>query len=183
MYDFVIIHGSYGSPFENWSPWLFNALTEKGKQVLVPQLPTIKQSYRNWDRVFSVYDQFIGKNTSFVAHSLGPAFALNYLINNKKQVKNLFFVAPFYGLINIKEFDDVNKTFFIYSDVSQAKPFFENAWCLFSDNDPYVSISMSKDIAEQLVAQTIIIPGGKHLNSSAGFKEFDELLKVIDAND
>lgn len=34
MYDYVIIHGSYGHPFENWEPWLFNVLTSEGKQVL-----------------------------------------------------------------------------------------------------------------------------------------------------
>ena len=37
MYDYVIIHGSYGHPFENWEPWLFNVLTSEGKQVLAPQ--------------------------------------------------------------------------------------------------------------------------------------------------
>jgi len=183
MYDYVIIHGSFGSPFENWSPWLFNILSEKGKQVLAPQLPTIEQNYHNWDMVFSVYDQFVGKNTSFIAHSLGPAFVLDYLVKHQKQVKNLYFIAPFYGLIKIKEFDDVNRTFFIYPDISIAKPFFKSAWCLFSDNDPYVPITMSKDIADQLSANTMIIPGGKHINASAGFTEFRELLNVIEEHE
>ncbi|MDR0752071.1 MAG: alpha/beta hydrolase [Christensenellaceae bacterium] len=183
MYDFVIIHGSYGSPFENWSPWLFNALTEKGEQVLAPQFPAIDQNYNNWDRVFSAYDQFIGEETSFIAHSLGPAFVLDYLVKYKRQIKNLYLIAPFYGLINIEEFDEVNKTFFIYEDVSVAKPFFKKAFCLFSDNDPYVPISMSKDIAGKLSASTMIVPGGKHLNANAGFTEFSELLKVIEADD
>jgi predicted alpha/beta hydrolase family esterase len=183
MYDYVIIHGSYGSPFENWFPWLFNTLLDKNKQVLAPQLPIIEQDYENWDKVFSTYNQFIGENTSFIAHSLGPAFVLDYLIKYKKRVKNLFFAAPFYGLINIAEFDEVNKTFFIYSDLSQARSYFKNAWCFFSDDDPYVPMTMSKAFTEQLIAETMIIPGGKHLNANAGFIEFKELLHVIEAND
>lgn len=183
MYDYIIIHGSYGSPFENWSPWLFKALSQKSKQVLTPQFPTIDQNYKSWDRVLNSYDQFFGEHTSIIAHSLGPAFILNYLIRHKKQVKNLYLVAPFYGLIDIKEFDDVNKTFFIYQNVSNANAYFKNAWCLFSDNDPYVPISMSESITDQLSAEKIIIPGGKHLNASAGFIEFTELLKVIEEND
>ena len=33
MYDYVIIHGSYGHPFENWEPWLFNVLTSEGSLI------------------------------------------------------------------------------------------------------------------------------------------------------
>lgn len=183
MYDYVIIHGSYGSPFENWFPWLFNSLESKDKKILAPQFPTINQCYKNWEMVLNTYDQFIGEKTSFIAHSLGPAFVLDYLLKNKKHIRNLYFAAPFYGLINIKEFDDVNKSFFIYSDLSGAKAYFKNAWCFFSDNDPYVPIFMSKEITDKISANPIIVPNGGHLNSSAGFSEFDYLLKVIEENE
>lgn len=183
MYDYVIIHGSYGSPFENWFPWLFNSLEQRDKKILAPQFPTINQCYKNWESVLKSYDQFIDENTSFIAHSLGPAFVLDYLLTYKKRIRNLYFVAPFYGLINIKEFDDVNKSFFMYSDLSEAKSYFNNAWCFYSDNDPYVPISMAKEITDRLSAKTIIVPNGKHLNSSAGFVEFNDLLKVIEENE
>ena len=183
MYDFVVIHGSYGSPFENWSPWLISALSAEGKQVLAPQLPVIDQCYLNWEKVFSAYGQFVGENTSFIAHSLGPAFVLDYLVKYKKRVKNLYFLAPFYGLIDIPEFDDVNKTFFFLPCLSEARSFFNKAVCFFSDNDPYVPLAMSKDLAAQIGASTTIIPGGKHLNASAGYTEFPELLKGIREND
>ena len=39
MFDYVIVHGSYGTPFENWFPWLFQRLSEAGKNVLAPQFP------------------------------------------------------------------------------------------------------------------------------------------------
>lgn len=183
MYDYVIIHGSYGCPFENWTPWLFNALTAKGKQVLTPQLPVIDQCYDNWKEVLVSYDKFIDENTSFIAHSLGPAFVLDYLLERQKKVKNLYFAAPFYGLINIKEFDDVNCTFFRHQNLSNARQFFDKAYCFYSDNDPYVPRSMSENISRELMASVQVVRGGGHLNASAGFTEFQDLLKEIEANE
>ena len=123
MYDYLIIHGSYGTQFENWFPWLFNELERAEKRVLVPQFPTLSQNYENWAEVLSVYDKYLDENTSIIAHSLGPAFALDYILQNKKTVKNLYLVAPFYGLINIPEFDEVNKTFFFYPNLSDTRKF------------------------------------------------------------
>ena len=98
MYDYVIIHGSYGTPFENWFPWLFNKLSEQGKNVLAPQFPCGSdiQNYSNWCKVMNAYKGYIGKDTSFIGHSLAPAFIIDYLLDNSLSVKNLYFAAPFY---------------------------------------------------------------------------------------
>lgn len=182
MFDFVIVHGSFGSPFENWTPWLYEKLIEKEKNVLAPQLPVINQNYDNWQKIFSVYDDYIGENTSIVAHSLGPAFVINYLLDNKKKVNNLYFVAPFYGLINIKEFDDVNQTFFKYESLKESKKYFNKASCFISNNDPYVPSNMSIDFSNQLDSRINIVENGGHFNKSAGYTKFNELLKVIEEN-
>lgn len=182
MFDFVIIHGSFGSPFENWMPWLFEKLTEKEKNVLAPQLPIINQNYDNWQQVFSVYDKYINEKTSIIAHSLGPSFVINYLLDNNKKINNLYFVAPFYGLINIKDFDDVNCTFFKYKSLNEAKKLFNKAFCFVSDNDPYVPQNMSIDFSNQLSAKINTISNGGHFNKNAGYTEFYELLKVIEDN-
>lgn len=182
MYDFVIVHGSYGHPFENWGPWLFNSLTAEGKNVLAPQFPCMDQCYENWKSVMDAYLPFIDENTSFIGHSLGPAFILNFLMDNKIKVNNLYLAAPFYGLINIKEFDDVNRTFFKYPDLTKARSYFNKAFCLYSNNDPYVPMNLSQSAAEQLGAEVKIIPNGGHLNASAGIVEFIELKREIDRN-
>lgn len=180
MYDYVIIHGSYGHPFENWEPWLFNVLSNNGKQVLAPQFPCINQNYDNWKRVFDSYKPFIGEKTSFIGHSLGPAFIIDYLIDEKIKINNLYLAAPFYGFIGIDDFDKVNRTFFKHRDISGVDKYFNKAVCLFSDNDPYVPISMSKEISEKLSARQVIIPQKGHLNASAGMIEFKELKKEIE---
>lgn len=180
MYDYVIIHGSYGHPFENWEPWLFNTLTSEGKQVLAPQFPCIDQNYENWKRVLDAYKPFIGERTSFIGHSLGPAFIVDYLIDEKIKINNLYLAAPFYGFIGIESFDNVNQSFFKYSDISKAGKFFNKAICLYSDNDPYVPIAMSKEISKLLNAKQVIIPNKGHLNAGAGMIEFKELKKEIE---
>jgi hypothetical protein len=35
----LILHGSFGSPSENWFPWLKLKLEELGHRVLTPQMP------------------------------------------------------------------------------------------------------------------------------------------------
>lgn len=182
MYDFVIIHGSYGHQFENWTPWLFKELLNDKKNVLAPQFPTINQNYETWKNILSAYDDFIDENTSFIAHSLGPSFVINYLLDKNKKINNLYFVAPFYGLINIKDFDDVNHTFFKYQSISISKDLFNKAYCFYSNNDPYVPINMSKCFSNELSATVRIIDNGGHLNEKAGFTSFQELLKVIKEN-
>ena len=157
MYDYVIIHGSYGHPFENWEPWLFNVLTSEGKQVLAPQFPCIDQNYENWKRVI-----------------------VDYLIDEKIKINNLYLAAPFYGFIGIENFDNVNQSFFKHSDISKAGEFFNKAICLYSDNDPYVPIEMSKEISKLLNAKQVIIPNKGHLNAGAGMIEFKELKKEIE---
>ncbi len=182
MYDYVIVHGSYGHPFENWGPWLFEELSKLGKNVLAPQFPCIDQSYDNWKRVMEAYLPYIDENTSFIGHSLGPAFIVDFLMDEDIKVNNLYLAAPFYGLINIPAFDEVNKTFFKDISLEGAKNHFNKAFCFYSDNDPYVPVALSKDISEKLGACVTIIPNGGHLNASAGIIEFEELKKVVVQN-
>ena len=51
---------------------------------------------------------------------------------------------------------------------------------LYSDNDPYVPIEMSKEISKLLNAKQVIIPNKGHLNAGAGMIEFKELKKEIE---
>ena len=181
MYDYVIIHGSYGSPFENWFGWLYGELTAKGKNVLVPQMPCGEgiQNYENWKKVMDSYKHLIDENTVFVGHSLSPAFIADYVVENKLKVKKLVFAAPFYGLINIPDFDAVNSPFFIRDDLQKVKEFAAERICFISKTDPYVPNGLSYDFADKIGAEIIMVDNAGHFNTSAGYNSFPALLEKL----
>jgi len=175
---YFLIHGSFGNPEENWFPWLKEQLEKDGNQVIVPKFPTPEnQSLDSWLEVFEEYKNEIDKNTIFVGHSLGPAFILSVLENIDVKVKGCIFVAGFLGLLGNEEFDNVNKTFTTKDfDWNKITSNCEQFLMFNSDNDPYVPLNHSRDMANGLGIKLNIIKGGKHLNASAGFTKFPELL-------
>ena len=181
MFDFVVIHGSYGSPFENWFPWIYGELARDGNNVLVPQFPCGKgiQNYDNWRRVLDAYKHLINENTTFIGHSLSPAFIVDYIIDNNLKVKDLIFAAPFYGLIQIPEFDEVNSPFFMKHDLKRVTLLSNRRICFISNNDPYVPNSLSVDFADRIGAEKIFVDNAGHFNTSAGYNSFEDLYKVL----
>ena len=51
--NYLIIHGSFGSPFVNWVPWLRSELEKENLVVYTPDFPTGVgyQTYDNWSRL------------------------------------------------------------------------------------------------------------------------------------
>ena len=181
MYDYVIIHGSYGSPFENWFSWLYKELTKDGKEVLVPQFPCGKgiQNYKNWEKVLDAYKHLFSEKTTFIGHSLSPAFIVDYLISNNLKVKDLIFAAPFYGLIQIPDFDEVNLPFFIKRDLKKVAKLSNRRVCFISKTDPYVPNTLSLEFAKKIDAETILVDNAGHFNTEAGYDKFEALYNLL----
>jgi predicted alpha/beta hydrolase family esterase len=112
MATVFLIHGAYGNDHENWLPYLKAELEKRGCRVYVPLFPTPKnQTLQNWLSVFKDYEKYIGPDTIFVGHSLGPAFILALLERLSQPVKACFLVASFLGEIGNPDFDTINKSF------------------------------------------------------------------------
>jgi len=181
---FFIIHGSYGNPNENWFPWLKKELEKEGCIVFIPKFPTPEnQSLKNWMEIFNdFYLSKIDENTILIGHSLGPSFILSILekINPVKPIKACFFVSGFLGLLNNKEFDEINKTFTTKEfNWDKIKNNCENFYIFHSDNDPYVPLEKSIELANKLNTKSIIIKDAGHFNKSSGYTKFPELLNKI----
>ena len=185
MYDYVIVHASFGHPFEHWYAWLFNELTRKGKQVLVPQFPCGEdiQNYSNWSAVMDSYRPFLNENTTYVGHSIGPAFISSYISNNRLKAKNLFFVAPVLGEINAPDYNAVNKTFFQSEKWRIIPELTDKRICYISKTDPYVPNELSENFANIINAQKVYVDNAGHFNTYAGYLQFEMLLKDIEANE
>lgn len=181
MYDYVIIHASFGHPFEHWYSWLFKKLTSQGKNVLIPQFPCGKeeQNYENWCKIMDAYRPYVNENTSYIGHSIGPAFIIDYLADNKLKAKNLYLVAPLYDKIDIPDYDYVNSTFFECDKLSTIPNLVNMSICYISRNDPYVPNQLSERIAEIINATKIYVDDAGHFNTSSGYVEFMKLLEDI----
>ena len=178
--SFFIIHGIYGHPKENWFPWLKQELENKGYEVIVPKFPTpFNQSLESWLKVFSNYENNINEETVLIGRSLGAAFILNYLEKRNEKIKAAFLIAGYHKLLN-NQFYELNKSF-VYKEFDWEK-IKENCGKFFvisSDNDEYIPLETSKELANLLHAELKIIHNGGHLNKKAGFEKFPQLLDAI----
>ena len=183
MNNYLLVHGSFGSPFVNWFPYLRNEIEKKGLVVYTPDFPTGVgyQNYNNWEKVLECYLDcgLINENTIIYAHSIGPIFVCKFLVKHKIKVKKLVFVCGFNNYLGInEEYDNGNKTM-DFDDLEEVKELAEEIVCFYSKNDPYVKYDTEKEFANTIATKEIIIDDGEHLNSESGYTEFKELLEFI----
>jgi predicted alpha/beta hydrolase family esterase len=182
MADVFLIHGSYGSPDGNWFPWLKSELGKSGCSVHVPTFPTpARQSLENWLHVFKKYEGFVNRDTVFVGHSLGPAFILAVLEGLQRPVKAAFFVAGFVSKLDNPDFDVINRTFVDRDfDWAGIKRNCRKFYLYASDNDPYVPLGKSGELADKLGHGLKIVKNAGHFNEEAGYLQFGMLLRDIE---
>lgn len=181
--NYFIIHGSFGSPFVNWLPWLYGELQNRGKEVYAPDFPTGVgyQNYGNWSWLLKVYLEtgLITEGTTIFAHSIAPVFVCKFLIENKVRVKKLVFVCGFNNYLGIdEEYDAVNRSMYL-DNLADVKKYCDEIVCFYTENDPYVKYDVEKEFADAIATRQIVIKDGGHLNSESGYQEFPELLEFI----
>lgn len=183
MDNYFIIHGSFGSPFGNWFPWLHDFISEDGKDVYVPQFPVGVglQNYDNWSRLLEYYVELglINDNTTIIAHSIGPVFVSKFLTENKLKVKKLIFVCGFNNYLGLnEEYDNVNESMY-FDNLEDVKKYADEIICFYSDNDPYVRYEVEKDFADKVASKQIVVKGGGHINAESGYDTFEEIVSFL----
>jgi len=181
--NYFILHGSFGSPFVNWIPYLRKEIEKRGLEVYTPDFPTGVgyQNYETWEKLLKVYLEsgLINENTTVFAHSISPVFISHFLINNKIKVKRLVFVCGFNNYFGInEEYDNVNGSMYL-NNLEDVKQYCDDIICYYSDNDPYVRYEAEKEFADTVTTKQICIPNGGHLNGESGYEVFEELLKYM----
>ena len=179
--NYIIIHGSFGSPFSNWIPWLRKELEKLNLEVYTPDFPTGVgyQSYDNWSGLLKAYVEsgILNENTIIYAHSIAPIFICKFLIENRIKVHRLIFVQGFNNGIVNEEYDKVNNTFFIENGLENIKNYCNDIICFYSDNETYVkNIEEIYKFANTVANKKILIKNGGHLNAESNYIEFKELL-------
>lgn len=183
MKNYILLHGSFGSPFSNWIPWLRQNLEQNNLTVYTPDLPTGVgyQNYSNWEKVMNSYyiTGVLNENSTIFAHSIAPIFICKYLIQNNIKIKKLVLVCGFNNYLGInEEYDTVNKSMY-FDNLEDIKNYCEDIICYYSDNDPYVRYESEKEFADKISTTQYLIKNGGHLNSESGYHEFHQLLEHI----
>ncbi len=181
--NYFLIHGSFGSPFVNWFPYLRKEIEKKDLEVYTPDFPTGvgKQNYENWSKLLKTYVEanVIHTNTIIFAHSIAPVFICKFLIENKIKVKRLVFVCGFNNYLGIdEEYDAVNESMYL-DNLEEIKRYCNDIVCYYTKNDPYVTYEVEKNFADSIADKQIVIDDGGHLNSESGYTEFEELLEYL----
>ena len=179
--NYILIHGSFGSPFSNWIPWLRKELEKENLEVYTPDFPTGVgyQNYNNWENLLKVYVDagIVNDNTIIYAHSIAPVFICKFIVENKIKVKRLILVCGFNHYLGIdEEYDSVNKSMYL-DHLDDIKKYCNDIICFYSDNDPYVKYEVEKEFANTISTKQICIHNGGHLNSESNYTEFKELLE------
>ena len=179
----IVLHGAHGGPDTNWFPWLQAALGAQGIEVVRPRFPTPQgQSLEAWLRA---YDLAVGSlpsaRTFLVGHSLGAAFALRLVERATKPFDGLFLAAGFIGALGLPDYDSINQSFFAepfdWAGIRERKGRAGRCWA--GDDDPYVPLPRSQEVADQLGTPLEIVSGGGHLNSETRFDAFPQLRDAI----
>ncbi len=195
---YVIIHGSFGRPTDNWFSWLQNRLEVANHKVIVPSFPVddyddftkAGQDYsrqkQNLDSWRSTFKQqvvpFIGDEPiSYIAHSLGPIFLIRMLIEFNLKADKSLLVAPFYQhLGGIWQFKKANQSFcdenFNFKDSATR---LGESHVFISTNDPYVPAGYSRKFADKTDSKIHIIESAGHFNTDSGYKKFDQLADLL----
>jgi len=180
--NYLIVHGAFGSPQENWFPWLKTKLQQSGGTVFVPQFPTPdNQNLITWQKVASVtLKDCDPAHTVLIGHSTGAVFVLRMAEQARQPFKAVFSVCPFMEALGNPTFDPLNASFVTspFNAVACKKGALKIT-CFAGDNDPYVPLASSKDVANKVGAELIMIAKGGHLNADAGYVEFPQLLDRV----
>jgi len=176
---YVIIHGTFGNPDENWFPWLKDKLVDLWHSVWIPKLPTPEsQTVKHWcdalqEQVPFVFDE----ETILIWHSLGATYLLHILDKERDvRVKKTIFVSWFAEKLWNEKFDQANKDFIEKDfDRDRIKNNTEDVLIFHWDDDPYVPLEKAMLLHKKLWWKIKIIPNWWHLNEEAGFLEFNDL--------
>lgn len=196
--QYVIFHGSFGSPDGNWFPWLKKTLELTGNKVILEQFPCEdyesmkdksficqKQTLSNWFEFFErniLTKLNVKEEMIFIGHSIAPAFILRVVEKYGINLKKAIFVSPFLGfdddelwqykLVNSTILDSPFNFNYIRNHIKESVVF-------YGDNDPYVPRKEFLNFAEKLGSKLISISKGGHLNSEFGYDEFPQILDEV----
>lgn len=166
----IIVHGWVSNPLDCWFPWLRKELKKRGFDVIVPLMPSpLAPKIVPWVARLRRAVGTPDRNTIFVGHSIGCQTILRYLatLPPKTRIGGLVCVAGFFKLQNLETAAERRIARPWTSTASRIntkkiRRMTPKVVGIFSDNDPWVSLSNARDLKRRLGARVIVEHGKGH---------------------
>lgn len=187
MTEALLLHGSFGNPYENWFGSVADALAKVDVPAYVPHFPSpIKQDFDTWSRIVDVYvdSGIVGPNPILIGHSSGAVFGAKYVVERDMALSQYVAVAGFNNFWSGNAvFDQINEGFFLPDEaLTSIQKLASHRIAFWGDDDPNLPEDVLASFASVVRAESFCVPGGGHLNSTAGYVTFDQLVQTVIAH-
>ncbi len=179
--ELYIIHGFGSNSSSHWFKWLKDELLKEDSSLSVKILD-LPDSFNpepiKWHNAFKEELKNIGENTYFVTHSLGSIALLEYLSSLKEDTKigGVLLVAGFAKPLKLLP----NLDPFVKKDINFKKlqNMIRLRIVLSAKDDDIVPSEFSKDLAQKLGANFVLVDEGKHFGAKEPLKKSPIVLKL-----
>lgn len=189
----VILHGTDGSPEENWFPWLKSQLEARGYEVWVPALPGAHTPNTDRYTKFLLDSDWDFQDNLLVGHSSGAVEILHLLQHLPEDVSvETAVLAGFFTKDQIDDpkwaearalFEDQLGGVFVEElDLAKIKSRAKHFLFVHGDNDPWCDPMRARTTAEKLGGDFIEIKGGQHFSTSRdpSYTKFPKLIELLE---
>lgn len=183
MKNALILHGTGGSPNENWFGWLGGELEKSGYKVWVPQLPeSNKPNIEKYNKFLLANKEWsFDEGSMIVGHSSGAVAILGLLQALPEGVKvgTCYLVGAFR---NDLKWDALKELFLEPFNFERIKNKAKRFVFIHSDNDPYCPLEHAEYLSKELDGELIVLPNQFHFSvGTAGekYREFPYLRDLI----
>lgn len=179
----LLVHGSFGKPFENWFPWLESELAKIDIPCIIPSFPTPNhQEYSDWERLMDYYYDMnvVNEDTVLIGHSCGSVFLVHYLLSHNIKVKGLICVSGYNNFVSgVEMMDQLNGSFYVEKAKICMNNYANSIFAFYGDDDPNIPQSYLMDFAKVLGGEIHCVSGAGHFNASAGYTECEMVLDAV----
>ncbi|EMQ4855845.1 serine hydrolase family protein [Morganella morganii] len=177
----IIVHGYTASPSDNWFQWLKESLESLGATVNIPLMPdSHSPDPKKWQQHLIDAEIKIDKNTIFIGHSLGCITVLKFLTEQAPKgatIGGYILVSGFdHSLESLPELHAHVQEPLDYDKLIEIS---DKRISVISSNDWVVNPQASKDLANALQTQILIVNDAGHFLDREGYTEFPALRELI----
>lgn len=183
MKNALILHGTDGSPTENWFEWLRQELQKLEIETVVPQLPRADRPniHRYNQFLLNEIDFDFNKESILIGHSSGAVAILGLLqaLPAAVKVDTCYLIGAFRNDLG---WEALSELFITPLNFDKIKTKARRFIFIHSDNDPYCPLRHAEELNKKLDGQLIIKSGQKHFSIGTfgeSYRTFPFLLELI----